>query len=392
MSVVAMCATQVYLQSTNINLADVSIICKYANIMILFHTHTHTHTDLNTSRLRHCLDLLIGLVKKPRFGHQFPVLAEACFELFYKLCEDTLTSIPFLTFLQLHHDMFFCSILDSLPHMPLSGSNNSYVACFLLQRGWVLKAIALELHLTSRRADNWKDYIQQALLKLGFLRSSEEEKQLTNANRAISSPLRSAAMYVTSPSVTSSSSDVPVEQRRMKLLELLNALACPLPTEPKPMPHTINGVKTDQFKVFDTPYTFTYNIHAIRAILARTCDRVKLAEICGDALEWNIITRVLSACHEAFQGWKQTVEVCLYECFDPTRDPERYEMVLFQILSGLLQKLSTEDSAVWRCLGQSLSATALAVMTKIREQVGFTTGRKATQRCVCVRVCVCVCL
>jgi hypothetical protein len=47
--------------------------------------------------------------------------------------------------------------------------------CFLLQRSWVLKTIALELHLTCSRADSnsfgggWSDYINDALLKLGFL-------------------------------------------------------------------------------------------------------------------------------------------------------------------------------------------------------------------------------
>lgn len=85
-----------------------------------------------------------------------------------------MTSRPFMFFLQ-HFEMFFHQLLDDLPpqvngitacalqslrvaHMlwlPVSAQiprRNS--VCFLLQRSWLLRAIALELHVTAAQVIN----------------------------------------------------------------------------------------------------------------------------------------------------------------------------------------------------------------------------------------------
>lgn len=62
--------------------------------------------------------------------------------------------------------------------------------------------------------------------------------------------------------------------------------------------------------------------------------------------------------------------------------PSQYSVVLFALLLGVLQKLTSEDR-VWLVLSEPLSAVALTIMSKLRQQArtgqGQGEGRRTTQ-------------
>jgi hypothetical protein len=284
------------------------------------------------------------------FSLQFPALAESCFQLFYKLCSNQTTSRPFLAFLQ-HYDMFFFSLLDNLPtsiprHNPTP---------FLLQRQWLLKCIALELHVTVSRHEHWSDYVEAALLKLGFSQTAEEKSSLASGDYGSDNQYEG------------------VEQRRSRLLELLDVIRVPIPPNPEPIPPSIGGLRTSDCKVYESSQSYQYNVRSLYILASRSLDPAGAAAICRAALRWNQINTLLAACKGAFDGWKQMVEVSLYECFDPQHEPvERYEQVLFDLLTGLLTKL-TSDDRVWMVLGMLILTSCFPPVCGARSHLCLVT-------------------
>lgn len=70
--------------------------------------------------------------------------------------------------------------------------------------------------------------------------------------------------------------------------------------------------------MFDSAHSFQYNVKELYILAVQANLPAKQAEeLCRNALKWNSINSLLAACQNAFEGWKQTVEVCLFSCFDP---------------------------------------------------------------------------
>ena len=59
------------------------------------------HTDLKKAARRHVLDAVLKMAKKKGFLRSFPTLANAVYELLYKLCSSRLTHRPFMVLVPL---------------------------------------------------------------------------------------------------------------------------------------------------------------------------------------------------------------------------------------------------------------------------------------------------
>ena len=107
-------------------------------------------------------------------------------------------------------------------------------------------------------------------------------------------------------------------------------------------------------------------------------------------LEWNIITGVLGCAKQAFDSWKQTVEVVLLNSSEVLikKSAPRFEGILLSLLQTLLQKLVAPEEertdvatgsgavgsslSIWIALGEELSSLSLTVIAKLREVLQYS--------------------
>ncbi|RUS33337.1 nucleoporin Nup186/Nup192/Nup205 [Jimgerdemannia flammicorona] len=360
-----------------------------------------TSTDANMSCLHVILDLLREGIRKDddldidgaRVSHgvplfvKHPTLAERCFHLIYKLCSDANTSSPTMRYLRNRED-FFHRQFKAMPvrldrrDNGLGGeiigadgvkSTVDYASLLaqLHQRAWLMKTVALELHLTTNAGQRSHT---QRLLELMF--STTETDQPGDED--------DSEMDAGESDVGNTYGKSKFQQPLMKMLEVLNSL---------------NFVWKDSFgrEEIDLYYFAGISLEAYLRVNERLCHVYDIRAIYAFLLSWqnqlekqgaittvghrNIIKgeikRILQHCiaenhtreliHaqiHCLEAWKQVVEITLAKCFDLLATEVR-ESILYNLISALLPKINDEAAHV--VMAESLSSVVLSLMTKLRQ-------------------------
>src|SRR5690606_22598774 len=272
-----------------------------------------------------------------------PMLTENCFELIYKLCADPTSSKPTLAYLQ-KHDFFSRHILT-----PNEISKKMIDIHHLNARANIMKTIAL-LIFTSK--DKNRAGVQEIVTLLFGQNFNYQQDNL--------------------------------EQQRTQMLELLDAIE--LVPKDKPLPiQTTLPISIEECLIKDEKGVQAYNIKLLHKMLIHARQfaieqsgtssgistslleklNKEIITILERAVEWNKFYKKYSAILNAFEGWKQVVEITLSQCYDMI-DKEIRERVLYDLLTCLLFKLSLEGLA--KALENSISQVIIRLMTKLREQ------------------------
>eukprot|EP00466_Bigelowiella_natans_P016196 jgi/Bigna1/88394/estExt_fgenesh1_pg.C_310128 len=324
---------------------------------------------------KECLDQILLMIEKPRFSVSAAGLAEACFELFYRLYKHPRTSKSFASYLRNktaytdsveggeeeqteHGTPVLFKLLRELEEVwgggaMRGGSSSGHTPSSLLQYSWLLKTIAIDIFSTRKRGNQWSDDAHDTLCRLGFWHSEDRKSSLLSSENNNNNATHT--------------NNNGYQQSQMQMLELLDRLCIRFPTL-KPLPE---GFSTGSLRRQISPRMFVYDIPQLKAVLLSSGNPQSSANILGIALEWNRQVHRLRACEEAVEGWRQLAEVALKEGAKTQQghsDALKYDSALYDLLNGVLQKLSV-GAQMWGSLGKqlsiALSSVALAVMAKI---------------------------
>lgn len=315
-----------------------------------------------------------------------PVLAEKCYQLIFKLCARESTSNATLHYLRNNTDDFlveqFKSVayrlescvgsfqpclrgtLISADNVPVSTDYFTTVSC-LHQRAWLLKLIALELHVN-------------------------------NTDRSsISSLLQ--LLYGCSEDVVPESDHGKLEELKMKLdsnyqqslwnmLEIVNSLEFhwledTLVDTTKEFQY-ITGFDADQYTIQKDGYKI-YDIRTIWKVLRQyeftnpTCNSLPDAERAAMELEMrDILARSIAenrrreisyARLHCLRAWKQVIQITICDRFDLLSFEAR-EKIIYDLLSVILPKLESDNNNNFNPeILNGLADVALSLLIRLKE-------------------------
>ncbi|KAJ3096184.1 hypothetical protein HDU97_006167 [Phlyctochytrium planicorne] len=297
-----------------------------------------------------------------------PKLAEKCFQLVYRICASRTTSSATMRYLRTTEDFFF-NQLQSFPidkisgleldgdHEELSESSLRKVASSKLhQRAWLLKLIALELHITTLAGQRSQ---VQRLLDLLFINPVTSE---LDAQRSVGWGSTSF-----SGSFFAASNRSQFEQPLTKILEILNSIdfskgkfLSPATSSKLNSPLLTEGdankcQRVDEYgrPVYDIRQAFSIltsrrlNFEK-QGAFAVPPDQARIqseaAWILHELLRRNCHIESLGSRIHCIQGWCQIVQVTLAHSFD-LLPAELREEKLYELLANLFPKINAPDTA-----------------------------------------------
>lgn len=313
----------------------------------------HKPAVIADSKKETCLQIVLSLLQSEAFTTNHPQLAEQCYELVYLLSADKRVSSPTLTYL--YRIDFLCKQLQSKDKSLMTPKKlDGCVVSHLNQWAYLLKSVALEI-FTSTSMDIHKHRGSiQAILEVLFSSNKfgEDEADFMYGSDAL-------------------------EQHRTQMLELLDAIDLSVTFTPE-RPKTALPISPEdclETTHKNIPY---YNIEALRSMLIQASkdEETRLSlygsepareirSVMSCAIQWNSFYQKYAALRNAFEGWKQVVEITMSQCYEMLESDTR-ERVLYEIMTSLLLKLSS--GVLSKQLETSIAELILRLMTKLREQ------------------------
>ncbi|CAM6098602.1 unnamed protein product [Calypogeia fissa] len=334
------------------------------------------------SCLRVVLDILDSL-SKPEVNAG---LHELGFQLLYELCVDGVTSAATVELLRSEKYNFFAKHLDkfSSEALPARNSNQSLRVSSLQQRAWLLKLLALELHVSDMDIASHRDNCRHLLSGL-FLQST-----FTSDNEVPSSLLV----------VRHGPSD---GLHKIKILQLLDMLQFPLPETQQELPLDLQSRKEDLKvdEILDNPATVEeggvyhlsergdrlidlaalgdalwqeYRQLEVKYNLLVNAERqLELREAVQKILRWawkrNKTLEEQAAQLHMLVGWAQLAEVALSQRFEFLSSRSQ---ILYEILDACLTASILLDCSLGMAL--TLSQVVMTTMAKLQEQSMVSPG------------------
>ncbi|KAI9095265.1 nucleoporin Nup186/Nup192/Nup205 [Phlyctochytrium arcticum] len=317
-----------------------------------------------------CFHVILNLVRIPEDGdgteeedfitpprplfETHPRLAERCYHLLYVLCSDPLTSQSTMRYLRKHEDWFtrqLKAMPDSLSIESDLENEDKHHAC-VMQRAWLLKLIALELHLTSmaqQRGD------AERLTKILYV--SHPGGIAGNSDNSL---LQVDSEYEVNP-------DHYFEQPLPKILEILNSMdfdevAIDLNIEAVASTY---GVNLEDFRRVGV-----YDIRALHEHF-KSFDNSQVTnvdELLRTLLQANHQHELNSARYQCAQAWAQVLQVTLANCF-VLLPSETRENLLFEILTILLPKINGDQTNP--AIAQDMTTVVLVLLDKMQSDRRF---------------------
>ncbi|KAJ7534968.1 hypothetical protein O6H91_12G012900 [Diphasiastrum complanatum] len=344
-------------------------------------------TFLQPKRHYSCLRVVLDLLDSLARPEVNASLHELGFQLVYDLCVDTVTSAPMVELLRMEKYNFFSKHLDKFVSEPLPerSSSQSFRINSLQQRAWLLKLLAVELHVSDMDMTTHRNSCRH-LLALLFLHGPIHSNGLTALDVQ---PLQIAY----GPSVG---------LQKIKVLELLDILQFPLPEYPSDFPLEFQGLK-EEFKVdeiLSNPATieaggiYTSSERGDRVIdLVAFGDRLwqeykrlevqynlsvneqrqkDFREVVRELLRWawkrNKHLEEQAAQLHMLVGWCQLVEVAISRRFELLGGSSQvlFEFVLNRILDACLDAVTSTETSLKMAF--CLSQVVMTGMAKLQEQ------------------------
>ncbi|CAI9734078.1 pore complex Nup205 [Octopus vulgaris] len=332
---------------------------------------------------RTCLHSLITILNRgvgsrtgPRCLTFTPQLAELAYHLLYVLCANKETSPPTMRYLRTVHDFFY----RQLKHLPFIGESSK--SPLMNQQSWLLKAMALELRLTSM---NRHRSHTQRLMKLLLEDVDVDHISVTQAYGAEENDYStyggkeaSLSQYPTIPS----SCFMTGTQTRRKILRILDSLdftqACP---QRCPLQFFEENLIEDVIKsCCKRPKNgpAICDVKALRRVLIGEISNLQGTTLAGQrslilreveiileqVVSSNAVYQSLYSKYVAFEAWRQVTEVLVTACTPDLLDKESQHTLLFELLQDLLIKVADNDAL--QELTAPVAGVILVVMANLR--------------------------
>ncbi|KAG0620095.1 hypothetical protein M758_4G188900 [Ceratodon purpureus] len=340
-------------------------------------------TMLQPKRHFSCLRVILDMLDTLARPEVNAGLHELGFQLMYELCVDPITCGPVVELLRGEKYEFFSKHLDTFVCEPLPkrSTNQQLRVSSLQQRAWLLKLVALELHLGDMDVVVHRDSCRRLLSRL-FLREPP------GWETGMPSNLMPARMTITT-------TDFNIH--KVKVLELLEILQFQLPEAHSEFPPELHALK-EELKVDEilgSPATVdqggVYHISergdrlidlsAFRDLLWQEYKRLEvqynllvngqkqseLREALQQLLRWawkrNKNLEEQAAQLHMLVGWSQLVEIAISRRFHFLGSRTH---VLFEILDASISATISQDCSLRMAF--LLSQVALTTMAKLQEQ------------------------
>eukprot|EP00474_Spongospora_subterranea_P005890 CRZ06348.1 hypothetical protein [Spongospora subterranea] len=311
----------------------------FAHVLLGFDT-TSSGTD---ARLSHagdgCLCALLNLIVKPKFMEFMAEIAAEGVHLLCLLLENSSTSEAVFEYVNLHHDGFFNSCMETLPLLCNSSSSPSpSLVSYLLQAAWLLKSIALELHF--HRQDRVLDGCSAANL-LGLSRDPSP------------TTLMICLLDCLRPQLTAHLPEFGgLDRQSCTILGKDVLLSC----------IDLNAGMSPRFSLSSSnPSEFIWRLPKLRCAAHRAGLNVDAVIKAASAFNDNV--QILLASRLASRNWSQLLEVWLFE-----RDlTELNPSLLVELLVAILAKLSDPS---WMSCSSLFDSVAISLMVHIRALTG----------------------
>ncbi|KAI9208816.1 nucleoporin Nup186/Nup192/Nup205 [Polychytrium aggregatum] len=302
------------------------------------------------------------------FSNNHPLLSEKCHELIYRLCANPQTSGPTTRYLRTR-ESFFCNQIkgiyleieaanrpghdgDTAMNGNSAHSENMPVKLAQLhRRSWLMKSIALELHLTSIRQQ--KNYTQR-VIDLLFKSQSPEDNRMDEGR----------------------------EQPLPVILELLNFLVIRFDNLEESPIFGENYFKPSlyhEFLVSNSRGCLVYDIRTIHEYLMHHRPggndilgmRQAAKSILAKLVERNAVRELFHASQECISAWAQIVNTTLtssLECIDP----ETRHEILRDILRAILERVDATETET--ATAETMSGVVIHLVAKLRQNRYRTSG------------------
>ncbi|XP_020088373.1 nuclear pore complex protein NUP205 isoform X2 [Ananas comosus] len=325
-----------------------------------------------------CLKVILDNLEKLSKPNINALLHEFGFQLLYEICVDPLTSGPIMDLLSTKKYQCFSKHIETFAVAPLPKRNNNQALRIstLHQRAWLLKLLALELHLADMASStHWETCL--AILSHTFLQCAAERWSPNNLQT-----------FEADPNLVRNR---PIN--RKKVLELLEVIQFRSPDTSMKYPQLLSNLKYDA-KVEDilrNPATsesggiYYYSERGDRLIdldalhekllqmsreLSSRLNEVEKAELRESfhhMLKWcwryNKNLEEQAAQLHMLTGWSQIVEVAVSRRMSLLEDRSQ---LLFELLDASLSATVSPDCSVKMAV--ILTNVALTCMAKLRDE------------------------
>ncbi|XP_072164969.1 nuclear pore complex protein Nup205-like [Diadema setosum] len=337
---------------------------------------------------RTCLHSVLAVLERgltartgPSAIHNTPQLAELAYELIYRLCANRETSAPVMRYLRTTQDFFF----KHLRHAPFVNrpGENTDERLLLNQEAWLLKAVAIELRLTTvNRQRSHSQRLLKLLLEDTPAVVNDDGDVSVEGDRLGETTFAEEASALGSTLLHSQNeAGITIVQMRRKILQLLDSVhfsqEVPSPLrldtfEPAGVEETIvhcqqkneYGVVLCNLRLLHSILMDQLNRHGSSGSVVGQRSRVEqeIREILRTVVTRNSVRQVMAAKRHAFDAWRQVLEVLLTSSPQESLPLEMRQKVTVELLQELLAKVNDEDS-VAELTSQAAGAFLLLTMT-----------------------------
>ncbi|KAJ1548151.1 hypothetical protein HK096_003517 [Nowakowskiella sp. JEL0078] len=298
-----------------------------------------------------------------------PILAEKCYHLIYELCASPAVSGPTMRYLRNREnfvvDQLLAISLEQEPNDPAMKEDilSSEWPSLLCQRAWLMKLVALELHVTSILGQRRHT---QKILDILFINTMlPDENRFHNSIEG--TPYEAEEF----------------QQPLTKILEILNSLEFDISgidVDFRPVTRIFNNIKLD-FTITGRNSSQIFDIRKIYSILQaalkigeqtgefvslgqRTAAKEEIRLILQGYLDKNQKLELISARQQAIEAWCQIVNTTVARTYDLIPAEIREEKV-HELLATLLPKINSARK-ISQIVNEKLSIVILSLMSSLR--------------------------
>lgn len=340
-----------------------------------------------------CLKVILDILEKLSKPDVNALLHEFCFQLLYELCLDPLTSGPTMDLLSIKKFHFFSMHLDTvgIASLPKRNNNQALRISSLHQRAWLLKLLALELHVGDMASPTHRE---ACLRILGQLFDQDF--------RNIGTDPDASHTFLTN-------SDHPGMEtiRKSKVLELLEVFQFRCPDTSFKYSQFISNLNYDMRveDILSKPETsekggvYYYSERGDRLIdlssfrdklwqlnsVSSEAEMADIRETIHQLLRWcwryNKNLEEQAAQLHMLTGWSQIVEVAISRQMSFL---ENRSQVLFEVLDASLSSSASPDCSLKMAI--ILTQVALTCMAKLRDERFLCPGGVNSDNVTCLDI------
>ncbi|XP_078177488.1 nuclear pore complex protein (DUF3414) isoform X2 [Carex rostrata] len=337
-----------------------------------------------------CLRVILDNLEKLSRPDINALLHELSFQLLYELSLDPSTAGPIMDLLSTRRYQFFCKHIDTIGVAPLPKGNSSHNlrVSTLHQRGWLLKLLALELHV----ADTTESAHRETCIAI--LSHSFSEVSTGDAFQA---------------DINTSWNNTTLNKN--KLLELLNIMRFRCSDADIKYPQILNSTKYESKvqEILTFPETtelggvYCYSERGDRLIDIDALDdklfemseemglnaneeekeefRVLTHNLMRWGLRYNKVLEEQTAQLHMLTGWSQIVEVAISRRMSLLED---HSQILFELLDASLSTTASPDCS--KKMAIILTNVALTCMAKLRDERFSCPGSTESDGVTCLDI------